>query len=70
LGRHKIWDDVYEIIYNIWVKRQEKPLTNKQIKLINKYWRILARKLPYKWGVFITGWRNPFIHKLLRIMQE
>gem|GEM_PF-4483894 len=51
-GKHKIWYDAYEIIYDIWVNRQERPLTDKQIELINKHWRILARRLPYKWGVF------------------
>jgi len=67
-GKHKIWYDVYEIIYDIWVRRQERPLTDKQIELINKYWRILARKLPDKWGVSMRG--STFIYKLLTIMRE
>ena len=28
-GRHKIWYEVYEILQDIWVKRQERPLTDK-----------------------------------------
>jgi len=67
-GEHKIWYEVYEIIHDIWAKRQERPLTDKQIKLINKYWRVLARKLPDKWGVSIRG--DTFIYKLLTIMRE
>jgi len=53
-GEYRIWNEAYRIIRDIYYRRPAKPLTEKQIKLIEKWHSILIRKenMARKWDWF------------------
>lgn len=45
-GQYKIWNKIYKILEDIDSKKRHSTLTKKEIKLIDKWFNILAKKYP------------------------